>query len=121
MTLTLTPTRRAATAWGDLLPDWVAMLATACEIDNQTVVARRIGYSAAVVSTILMAKYPGDLTAVEKAVRGALGAAQIDCPVLGPIPSNDCVSNQRQPLSTASPQSVKLYRTCPHCPHGRRK
>lgn len=108
--------------WGDEAPDWVVRLAEECDRDSQSAVARRIGYSPAVVSHVLKARYPGDLAAVEKAVRGAFMAGTVDCPVLGPIAGNDCLQNQRRPFSAANAQRLRLFKACrSDCPHSRLK
>jgi hypothetical protein len=112
-------------AWGDTPPDWLQHLAEACNHTSQAAVARRIGYSGAVLSSLFKGKYKGDLTAVEKAVRGALMAEKIDCPGLHmQIPGHDCLDWQKRArkLSAASPLSVSMYRACRgRCPHSRLK
>lgn len=111
---------RAAAAWGEPLPAWVAALARACDAGSQAEAGRRIGYSGPTVNQVLARSYPGNLAAVERAVRGAFLAETVDCPVLGQIPTNTCQAQQRRRLSTASPQQARLYRACKACPHRRK-
>lgn len=107
----------AKLAWGFGVPVWIAALARACDTASLSAVATRVGYSSGALSMAINAKYPGDMAALEKAVRGVLLAEKLACPVLGLIPGNDCLANQRQALTTASPQGVRLSRACPSCAH----
>lgn len=110
---------RARAAWGDL-PAWVEALARECDATNQARAAKRIGYSAAAVSQTLSATYKGDLSAVQRAVEGALMAATVACPVVGPLGTDQCQQNQRTPFSAANPLRIQLYRACRNgCAHSR--
>jgi hypothetical protein len=106
---------RAKRAWGDAAPDWVISLAIACDRDSQNAVSKKLGYSAAVVSGVLVKKYPGNLEKIERMVRGTFMRERVDCPVLGDIPASSCVNNQRQAFSTANRLSVQMQRACPTC------
>lgn len=104
--------------WDGRAPDWVRMLAEQVDASSQRLAGRAIGYSAAVVSTVLANRYRGDLGRVEAAVRGAFMDGAVECPVLGPIRSDRCIKAQRSPLNTSSPQAAQLYRACRGgCPH----
>ncbi len=114
---------RARAAWGDAMPDWIEAMATACDETSQAKVAKAMGYTPAVVSTLLRRAYAADTTNVEKAARGAFMAATVDCPVLGTISARQCVQEQRQPFDSSTHQRVLLFRTCrsgkcPHSNHG---
>jgi len=76
--------------------DWKVVLADACKQSSQSAVARRIGYSAAVVSQVLKGSYKGDEHRVQQAVEGALMGLTVDCPVIGEIPRNVCLEYQRR-------------------------
>jgi hypothetical protein len=109
---------RAIEIWGAELPEWVLVLAKACDNSSQGIISGKLDYSATVVSQVITRKYPGNLEKVEKAVRGALMKEVVSCPVMrADIPSNACLTNQRSGLNTATRQSVQLYRTCPTCIH----
>jgi hypothetical protein len=110
---------RSALTWGEV-PDWIAALASACDKASQAKVAKRLGYSPATVSYVLQAKYPGDLAAVEQAVRGALMATNVDCPVVGELAADQCLAHQRAAYSAVNPQRIAFYRACRSgCPNSR--
>ncbi len=116
----MTALSRAKVAWGDPPPDWVAALAEACDRESQAKVARRLQYSAAVVSGTINGTYKGDLRAVEGRVRDVLMRATVGCPVLGDIPSTRCVEEQAAPFRATNHQRVQLYHACRGgCPHSR--
>jgi len=102
----------ARQAWGDPPPDWVAVLAEACQTRSQGLVAKRIGYSASVVSQILRGSYRGDLQRVEMAVRGALMAEEVRCPVLGDIARDVCLHHQKRGFDCTSALRARIYRAC---------
>jgi len=107
----------ARAAWGEALPDWLLVLARACDAGSQAAVAQSLGYSPAVVSQTLNNKYRADLGQVEARVRQALMIGRIDCPVLDEIDGRRCLEEQRRPLSTASSLRVRLWRACRACRH----
>lgn len=107
-------------AWGPDAPGWVRALADECDHTSQSKTATRIGYSAAVVNTVLGRTYRGDYTAVEQAVKGALQAETVQCPVAGELAAHQCSEYQRQPFSATNNMRVRLYRACRSgCPHSR--
>ena len=108
---------RARAAWGDALPEWVLVLAQECEATSQNKAAAKIGRSAAVVSTLLGAKYPGDLAAIEELVRGALMREVVQCPVLGDLPKNECAHWRKRAKDFAGTNAlnVRMYRSCNRC------
>lgn len=105
---------KAVAAWG-VVPDWVQVLARSCDESNQSTVARRLDYSGAVVSNVLANKYAGDMSAVEKSVRGVLMSETVECPIQSRITLDVCMANQAAGSSTSSPQRQRLGRTCPTC------
>ncbi|WP_142850831.1 transcriptional regulator [Telmatospirillum sp. J64-1] len=113
--------QRARVAWGEALPQWVQVLAEHCDATSQARTAKRIGYSGAVVSHVLKNVYPGDIAKVELAVRGALMAATVNCPVLGDLPTNECLEHQRRKFAATNHVRVRLYRSCHGgCPHSQK-
>lgn len=113
---------RAAIAWGDQAPDWVIALAEDCDRTSQRAAAQRIGYSAATVSLVISKTYTGDLTAVEQQVRGVLLRATVNCPVVGDLAADRCLTHQRTPWQPHNPQRIQFYRACRSgCPHSRIK
>lgn len=98
--------------------DWIAVLRARCAETSQAAVARRIGYSAAVISLVLKGDYRGSLTAVEAAFRDAFMPDTITCPVLGDILRPECAEHQARPFGGANPTHTDLYRACRGgCPH----
>lgn len=93
-------------------PVWITTLREQSRAQTQARVAQEIGYSAAVVNQVLQGKYKGDVSRVERAVRGAYMGETVFCPVLGEIPANRCMEIQRQPFASTNPQRVRLYRAC---------
>jgi uncharacterized protein involved in cysteine biosynthesis len=108
----------ARAAWGNDMPPWIAVLAESTDRLGLKAVATKVDYSIATITNTINCKYPGDMAKVERAVRGALMSATVECPILGTIPTNDCESHQRAEFSTSSPQAAKLARACPSCSQG---
>lgn len=103
--------------------DWIEALRNEAKRTSQSAAATRIGYSPAVVNTVLKGTYKGQLQNIEEAVRGAIMGATVDCPVIGEIPRNRCIDHQRRKSTFAAtnPLRVQLHRSCPVCPNGREK
>jgi len=111
---------KARTAWGETIPDWILALAAEADLTSAKRASTRIGYSAATVSFVLSATYPGHLGAVEQAVRGALMAHTVACPLVGDLAADKCLINQRAPWSPHNPQRIAFFRACRGgCPHYR--
>jgi hypothetical protein len=111
---------KARGAWGDGVPAWVIVLAGECNRTSGSAVAKRLGYSPAVVSHVIANTYPGDIRRVEEKVRGALMGVTVDCPVLGEIGLDRCLDEQRKPFSGTSSIRSRLFRACRSgCPHSR--
>lgn len=106
--------------WGDSAPEWVIVLAEDCDRRSQKQVAQAIGYSAAVVNTVLSRTYKGDWGAVEQAVSGALLHVVVQCPVAGELAAHQCLEYQRQPFRATNAQRVRLYKACQVCPNNRK-
>ncbi|WP_121064686.1 hypothetical protein [Chachezhania antarctica] len=113
----------ARAAWGPEIPDWVVTLARECAQASQNKVAAQLGYSAALVSQVLRRKYPGDLRAVETAVRGAYEEFVIACPALGEIAPKLCQEwrGKARKYSNENSQRVRMFRACNACPHFRKE
>lgn len=104
--------QRIQASWPAPIPTWVMLLAEACDSTSQVKAAKELKYSPAVVNQVLANTYKGDLRAVQRAVEGAFANVQVECPVLGTIKANRCVSEQRKPLQTVSAQRIRLHRAC---------
>jgi DNA-binding transcriptional regulator YdaS (Cro superfamily) len=116
------PQAIAAAHWPAPVPDWIERLAIACASSSQAAVARRLGLSAGIISQALRQKYPGDMVAVENAVRGAFMNASIACPALGQIPTDQCQEWQRKSrkFSNANNHRVRMFRACGQCVYNRK-
>lgn len=99
------------------MTDWISELKAECAKTSQAKVAKEMGYSAATISLVLKGRYAGDLSAVEKAFRGAFKSETVTCPVLGEIPAHRCISIQRQPFAATNHQRVLLFKACKTCPN----
>src|SRR3569623_2145987 len=75
-------TRRCCVSAGE----WIELLRAERDRVGGATTGRRIGYSEAVVSAVLNGSYKGDMSRVQKAGEGALGGAEVDCPVIGSLP-----------------------------------
>ncbi|MFZ5739613.1 MAG: transcriptional regulator [Pseudomonadota bacterium] len=114
------PLQVANDAWGNDLPDWVEALANEARATSGEAAAGRIGYSGAVVSSVLANKYKGRLDIVEARVRGALMGETVGCPVLGDIARDRCLDEQKRGFSTSSSVRARIYRACrAGCSHSR--
>jgi len=113
-----------AECWGANPPDYIVALAEACEAaGSQSLVARRIGYSPAVISTTLKNYYKGDSGAVEIAVRAALLSETVTCPAVGQtIALATCLEHQAHVAAAnrSSAFRISMIRQCPQCPNSRR-
>ncbi len=112
---------KAQKAWGACAPAWISTLAEECDGSSQRKVARELGVSAALLSSVLGNKYPGNLARVEEAVKLRFMRDEVDCPVLGKTSKGKCLEHQARGFSTASPLHLRLFRACPDCPNFSRK
>lgn len=115
---------KARAAWGEAMPEWIAELAAACDAASQSKVARRVGYSASVISQVLGRTYRGSLETVEQKVLGVLMNKTLICPVMGEIRRSLCVDNQRKAragMMGSSSMRARLHKACRDggCGHSR--
>jgi hypothetical protein len=50
-------------------------------------------------------------------VRGEFLDARVSCPVLGEIPTGECIGHQLRKFQPTNPLRVALRRACPTCPN----
>lgn len=112
------PVLTAREAWGDALPEWVLGLAQQCAASSQNKVAKKLGYSAAVVSTVLRNSYQGSMDAVRDRYLGVYEASVTSCPALGTIGLHVCQNwrGKARHLNPANAMNVKMFRACNRCP-----
>jgi hypothetical protein len=112
----------ARKGWGETPPDWVTRLAEECARSSASEVARRLDYSVAVISGVVLGSYKGDLHKVEAKVRGAYMGMMVECPILGEIERDRCIGEQGHRHSATSANRARLYRACrAGCEHSRLK
>ena len=99
-------------AWGRGAPEWIVVLAAACDSSSQAAIARRLNVSGAQVNQVLRHSYQGRLDRIERRVRGELMRDTAICPVLGRISTKQCEDEQQQPFSTSSRLRVAVYHAC---------
>lgn len=110
---------RALRAWGRL-PDWVAVLAEKCDLNqSQAKVAAEIGVSSSAVNQVLARAYKGRLDRIEERVRGVYMRKVVQCPVLGEISTLECQDNQVKARSfkATNPLRRALFTACKTCPN----
>lgn len=106
---------RARERWGEAAPDWIIVLAEACDRAGQTALGKRLGVSGAVVSATLSNSYAGRLDKLEQRVRGELMNERVGCPVLGEITKRKCLDEQSRPYAATNGVRVELRRACARC------
>lgn len=108
---------RAIAAWGDPLPEWVKLLADACDKHGQAGVADQLGKSSGYVSRVLRKDYAGSYEEAETQIRARFGAEQIMCPLWAEIPLASCLQIRRRKLPPQNHMHHAAARTCPTCPN----
>lgn len=114
---------KAVDAYGADTSDWVLELARLADAEGLGGAGKKIGYSRSAVSNVLNGKYgAGDLARVENMVRGALMAETVECPVIGTIGRDRCLTEQNEPFRATSAFRAQLYHACRNgCPNARQK
>ena len=109
---------KARRAWGADMPEWIAVLARACDATNQREVGDRLERSSGYVSRVINRLYAGSYEEAEQRVRSRLGAAVVSCPVWNDcIPLTACIRNRRRKGGPQSQIHHTYARTCPRCPN----
>lgn len=70
------------------------------------------------VGVVLRSKYPGDMAAIEGAVRGAYMGATVVCPALGNLPTDECRAWRLKAKSSVRTNAlrVRMINACQLCP-----
>lgn len=113
----ITCVEKAREAWGATAPEWVVVLAQACDASTQTAVAKRLGRSGSMINTVLGNRYAGRMDKIEALVRGELMRESVRCPVLGEITTRKCVDAQGRAYASTNALRIELRRACPACAH----
>ncbi|SCW56038.1 hypothetical protein SAMN02927924_01355 [Sphingobium faniae] len=117
LNVSATNLERAAVAWGEDMPAWVRLLASACDTDNQRVVGERLGKSSGYISRIINRSYAGSYPEAERLVRATYGAEDVTCPLFGPIPLSSCMRNRRRKGPPRNQIHHQYAAACPACPN----
>ena len=104
-------------SWGEATPEWVLVLARACDTQSQSAIAKRLGVSGAMINTALKKTYSGRLDRLATRVKGELMGQTVACPVLGTITKRRCFDEQSRPYAATNAVRVELRRACPCCPN----
>lgn len=108
----------AQATWGAKLPDWIEVLAKACDASSQNKVAAKTGISASAISQITRNNYPHDTSNIEEVLRGRLMSEKVLCPGFGPIEKHVCRKWRHradEPLDPINSQYVQMHRMCRRC------
>lgn len=108
---------KAGAAWGTP-PDWVVVLADACDRTSQARVARRLQLNSGYVSYALRCENPQYHGPVEDAVRGVLMGETVHCPALDEaLDQAICARHRKSRIRPIGPVQKRLRATCPTCIH----
>lgn len=99
--------------------NWIEVLQQKCSESSQAKVCAVLrkhqsdGFpSGTVLNQVLKGKYPGRTERLQRLVEGVYMAGTVDCPVVGSIPSDQCVQYQGQPFANTNPTRLALYKAC---------
>lgn len=108
---------KAQKAWGDP-PEWIVMLARACDASSQNQVASRLGLSSGTVSRLILNGYAGDMAEMRRLTHARLAVDTVDCEAFGaPIRAGQCLDYRRGRAVHDPVWRALLSATCPGCPH----
>ena len=99
------------------MSDWITVLRTECHRTSQSRVANQLrqtdGFpSPTVINQIIKGKYPGRTDRLQALVEGKFMAGTVQCPVMGAIPSDQCIEYQGRKFAATNPTRVRLYQAC---------
>lgn len=97
------------------------LLQNECKQESQASVAKRLGYSPAVINLFLKGKYTGDVEKLKRVIKQRLSKPYVECPIVGEIKHAECSRNQSMPFSAANSQRARLFKACQNCPYNIRK
>jgi len=110
---------KARAAWGGDMPDWVQRLAEEADRTSQNKVAKKLGYTASLISQIINNRYGAGTEIFEQVVRGRLMAETVECPGLrDDITKDVCLSwrDKARDYSGHNALRVQMFRACRRCP-----
>ena len=110
---------KAQAAWGEAMPEEIALLAQEVAGSSLSRTAKRIGVSSAMISRGLSNGYSGKVETLLEAVRVHLMGERIDCPALGVIPKAECGEwrAMRDRPAGSNPPRAMMAVACRGCRH----
>ena len=105
------------------MSDWIKVLEAECQKTSQQKVAAILKQnnsfpSTTTINQVIKGKYPGRTDRLQALVEGKFMSGTVDCPVVGPIPSDQCIEYQGRPYAPTNPTRIQLYKACRGgCPH----
>lgn len=110
--------QKARAAWGADVPDWVLLLAGACDRLGQRGAAQRLDQSSGTISKVIRRVYAGNYAEIERKVRAAFSPERVLCPATAAhMALKTCLRWRRR---TGTPQHalhIVLDDYCPRCPN----
>lgn len=98
---------------------WIQTLKDECEKSSQSKVAAMLRRSSGdnfpsptVINQIIKGKYPGRTDRLQALVEGVFMNVTVECPVMGSIPSDQCIEYQARKFAATNPTRVRLYQAC---------
>lgn len=106
---------KAQDGWRGEPPEWVLVLAGACDARSQNAVAAELNVNAAYLSYAIRNQSPRYHGMTEAAVRARMMGETLPCPVLGDIALDRCRALRRDRSRPMGPVQRQLRATCPTC------
>ncbi len=107
---------KARIAWGDDLPDYIAVLATRCDETTQRAAGRIVGFPSSTVSKLINRKYGARYDELEIQIRRTLMNVPVACPTFGEIPLASCFNIRRQKPERLDMAERNFASACARCP-----
>lgn len=100
--------------------NWFETLKNEVEQTSLTAVAKKLSMSKATVSQVLNGKYSASTATIQQKVEGAFMHSEVECPILGDIPINECLEHQKRKFAATNHIRVAIYKACRSgCPHSK--
>lgn len=106
---------KAQLAWGDCLPDYIAVLAERCDETTQRAVGRILGFHASAVSKLINRNYEAGYDELEIKIRRVLMNVPVACPTFGEIPLASCLNIRRQKPERLDMAERNFASACARC------
>lgn len=93
--------------------EWHQELKKVAERLSQSQIAHRLDVSSAMVSQVLSGKYLNRrIGPFKEKFEGAFMGFCVECPVVGELPRDKCLTFQRRDFCATNPTRVQLYHAC---------